>query len=285
MSRSNALQVTPLTPAIGAVLTGVDLAGPVSDDTVADIRAALLTHQVVFFREQSVTPVQQRDFAARFGPLHIHPLYEPDDVAPEIMVIDNHPGNPTDNNHWHTDVTFIETPPLGCLLYAESLPASGGDTLWSSMTAAYRALSPSMQAFLSGLQAVHSFAFAFSGSHAADAAGQTRYQKGAAENPPVLHPVVRTHPETGERGLFVNSGFTQRIKGLRSAESRAILDMLYAHVAQPEFTVRWRWAEGDLAFWDNRVTQHRAVDDYLPARRLMRRATVLGDRPVFASVN
>ena len=285
MSRSNALQVTPLTPAIGAVLSGVDLAGPVSDDTVADIRAALLRHQVVFFREQSITPLQHRDFAARFGPLHVHPLYDRANEAPEIMVIDNHPGNPTDNDAWHTDVTFIETPPLGCLLYADQLPSQGGDTLWSSMSAAYRALSKPMQTFLEGLQAVHSFAHAFGGTHAADAAGQERFAKAVRDNPPVLHPVIRTHPETGEKGVFVNSGFTQRIKGLRGPESRAILDMLFRHIAEPEFTVRWKWAEGDLAFWDNRITQHRAVDDYLPERRIMRRATVLGDRPVFAAVN
>lgn len=281
MTRSNALTIEPLTPAIGAVLHGIDLAGPVSDDTIGDIRQALLKHQVIFFRDQALSPGAQRDFAARFGELHVHPLYARDGAHPEIMVIDNHPGNPTDNDTWHTDVTFLETPALGCLLYADQLPNQGGDTLWSSMTAAYRALSKPMQAFLSELQAVHSFAHAFGGSHAADEAGRARFEEAVRKHPPVLHPVIRTHPETGEPGLFVNQGFTQRIKGLRNEESRAILDFLFRHVQKPEFTVRWRWTPGSLAFWDNRCTQHCAVDDYLPERRVMRRATVLGDRPYF----
>jgi taurine dioxygenase len=281
MTRSNVLQITPLTPAIGAVIGGVDLAGPVSDDTVGDIRQALLKHQVIFFEDQDLSPSAQRDFAARFGELHVHPLYARDEGLPEIMVIDNHPGNPTDNDTWHTDVTFLETPAMGCLLYAQQLPSQGGDTLWASMTAAYRALSTPMQRFLEGLQAVHSFAHAFSGSHAADEAGRARFEEAVRKHPPVLHPVIRTHPETGEPGLFVNQGFTQRIKGLRYEESRALLDFLFRHVQRPEFTVRWRWTPGSLAFWDNRCTQHCAVDDYLPERRVMRRATVLGERPFY----
>lgn len=281
MTRSNVLRITPLTPAIGALLSGVDLAGPVSDDLIGDIRGALLKHQVIFFEGQALTPTAQRDFAARFGELHVHPLYPSDHAHPEIMVIDNHAGNPTDNDHWHTDVTFIETPPLGGLLYAEHLPASGGDTLWSSMTAAYRALSRPMQRFLEGLEAVHDFAHAFTGTYAADEAGRERFEQAKRDHPPVTHPVIRTHPETGEPGLFVNSVFTQRIKGLRREESRALMDFLDRHVQQAEFTVRFRWTPGALAFWDNRCTQHIAVNDYLPERRVMRRATVLGDRPVF----
>ncbi len=274
------LRIRPLTPTIGAVIEGVDLSQPVSDDLLAAVRAAWLKHEVVFFEDQRLTPVQHRDFAARFGALHTHPLYPGVPEAPEVFVLDNHASNPTDNDAWHTDVTFIETPPMASLLYARLLPEVGGDTVWSSMKAAYQALSPVFRDFLSGLDAVHDFARGFpTRGLVANAAGEDRHAKALADHPPVVHPVVRTHPETGEDGLFVNYGFTDRIKGLRRKESDAILSMLFDHIQKPEFHVRWCWSPGALAFWDNRVTQHYAVNDYLPARRVMNRATVLGDRP------
>ena len=282
MTRSNVLDIEPLSPAIGAVLRGVNLAEPASDDLIGDIRAALLRHQVIFFEGQDFTPTQQRDFAARFGDLHVHPLYDRDEGHPEIMIIDNHVDNPTDNNFWHTDVTFIDTPPMGSILAARQLPPLGGDTMWASMTAAYNALSKPMQKFLQGLEAVHDFSFAFTAEGLAGSqAGREKYEKAVAANPPVTHPVIRTHPETGEPGIFVNSVFTRRIKGLRREESKALMAFLNNHIQQPEFVVRWRWRPGDVAFWDNRNTQHRAVDDSLPHRRIMTRATVLGDKPVF----
>lgn len=282
MTRSNVLEIEPLSPAIGAVLRGVNLAEQASDDLIGDIRAALLKHQVIFFEGQDFTPTQQRDFAARFGDLHVHPLYDRDEGHPEIMVIDNHVDNPTDNNFWHTDVTFIDTPPMGSILAARQLPPVGGDTMWASMTAAYNALSKPMQKFLQDLEAVHDFSFAFTADGLAGSqAGREKYEKAVAANPPVTHPVIRTHPETGEPGIFVNSVFTRRIKGLRREESRALMAFLNQHIQQPEFVVRWRWRPGDVAFWDNRNTQHRAVDDFLPHRRIMTRATVLGDKPVF----
>ncbi|RYF93067.1 MAG: taurine dioxygenase [Caulobacteraceae bacterium] len=282
MTRSNLLEIEPLSPAIGAVLRGVNLAEEASDDLIGDIRAALLRHQVIFFEGQDFSPTQQRDFAARFGDLHIHPLYDRDEGHPEIMVIDNHVDNPTDNNFWHTDVTFIDTPPMGSILAARQLPPVGGDTMWASMTAAYKALSTPMQKFLQGLEAVHDFSFAFTADGIAGSqAGREKYEKAVAANPPVTHPVIRSHPETGEPGIFVNSVFTRRIKGLRREESRALMAFLNNHIQQPEFVVRWRWRPGDVAFWDNRNTQHRAVDDFLPHRRIMTRATVLGDKPVF----
>ncbi len=282
MTRSNTLEIEPLSPAIGAVLRGVNLAEPASDDLIGDIRAALLRHQVIFFEGQDFTPTQQRDFAARFGDLHVHPLYDRDEGHPEIMIIDNHVDNPTDNNFWHTDVTFIDTPPMGSILAARQLPPVGGDTMWASMTAAYNALSKPMQKFLQGLEAVHDFSFAFTAEGLAGSqAGREKYEKAVAANPPVTHPVIRTHPETGEPGIFVNSVFTRRIKGLRREESKALMAFLNNHIQQPEFVVRWRWRPGDVAFWDNRNTQHRAVDDFLPHRRIMTRATVLGDKPAF----
>ena len=273
-----------LTPTIGAVVEGVDLAGSLDDEIIAQIRTALLKHRVIFFVDQHITPLQQRDFAARFGALHTHPLYPRVAEAPELFVLDNHAGNPTDNDAWHTDVTFIETPPLGAILYAKQLPAEGGDTLWSNMRAAYEALSPSLRDFLSQLDAVHDFARGFPAKRTvAHAAGEDKYARAVEEHPPVVHPVIRTHPETGEDSLFVNYGFTERIKGLRRAESDAILAMLFAHIQKPEFQVRWRWKENAIAFWDNRITQHYAVNDYLPNRRVMHRATILGDRPFHRS--
>lgn len=276
--------IRQLTPTIGAVIEGVDLSQPQSDDLIGSLRQALLDHLVIFFEDQHLTPVQHRDFAARFGELHTHPLYPGVPEAPELFILDNHKGNPTDNDAWHTDVTFIETPPMASILYARLLPQTGGDTCWSSMKAAYEALSPAMQQFLSGLDAVHDFARGFpTRGIVANAAGAAKHAEEVARHPPVLHPVVRTHPETGADGLFVNYGFTERIKGLRRKESDAILGMLFDHIQKPEFQVRWRWGDNAIAFWDNRVTQHYAVNDYLPNRRVMNRATVLGDRPYHRS--
>jgi taurine dioxygenase len=277
-------QIKPLTPAIGAVVEGVDLAQPLSDDLLGAVRQALLDHKVIFFEDQHITPVQHRDFAARFGDLHTHPLYPGVPEAPELFILDNHAGNPTDNDAWHTDITFIETPPMGSILYAKLLPPNGGDTCFANMRAAYEALSPPLRAFLSGLDAVHDFARGFPArGRVAGAAGAEKHAAALEEHPPVLHPVVRTHPETGEDGLFVNYGFTERIKGLRRKESDAILGMLFEHIQKPEFQVRWHWTPNAVAFWDNRVTQHYAVNDYLPDQRIMNRATVLGDRPYHRS--
>ena len=276
--------MTPLTPTIGAVIDGVDLSQRLDDSDISKIRAALLGHKVIFFEDQHLTPQQHRDFAARFGGLHTHPLYPGVAEAPQLFVLDNHAGNPTDNDAWHTDVTFIETPPLGALLYAKSLPENGGDTVWANMQAAYEALSKSMRDFLVQLDAVHDFARGFPAKlTVAKAAGEDKYAKAVEENPPVVHPVIRTHPETGADSLFVNYGFTSRIKGLKRAESEAILNMLFVHIQKPEFHVRWRWKPNAIAFWDNRITQHYAVNDYLPNRRVMHRATVLGDRPFHRS--
>jgi len=280
----SSILVTPLTPTIGAVIGGIDLSKRPDDSQIAQIRAALLAHKVIFFEDQHLTPTQHRDFAARFGGLHTHPLYPGVAEAPELFVLDNHAGNPTDNDAWHTDVTFIETPPLGALLYAKTLPEHGGDTVWANMQAAYEALSKPMRDFLVQLDAVHDFARGFPAKlTVAKAAGEDKYARAVQENPPVVHPVIRTHPETAADSLFVNYGFTARIKGLKRAESDALLNMLFVHIQKPEFHVRWRWKPNAIAFWDNRITQHYAVNDYLPHRRVMHRATVLGDKPFHRS--
>ena len=273
-----------LTPTIGAVIEGADLSKRLDDEEIAQIRAALLAHKVIFFENQHITAVQQRDFAARFGELHTHPLYPGVPEAPEMFILDNHSGNPTDNDAWHTDVTFIETPPLGAVLYAKLLPSQGGDTCFASMQAAYEGLSKPLQRFLSELDAVHDFARGFPvRGQVAKEAGAAKHARAVEDHPPVIHPVVRTHPETGADGLFVNYGFTDRIKGLRREESDALLKMLFVHIQKPEFQVRWKWTPNSIAFWDNRITQHYAVNDYLPERRIMNRATILGDRPFHRS--
>jgi taurine dioxygenase len=269
-----------LTPTIGAVVKGLDLSQPLAEEQIAEVRAALLKHKVIFFEDQHITPVQHRDFAARFGELHTHPLYPGVPEAPEMFILDNHASNPTDNDAWHTDVTFIQTPPLGAILYAKLLPPEGGDTCWANMQAAYEGLSKPLQRFLSELDAVHDFARGFPArGTVAKEAGADKHAKALEEHPPVIHPVVRTHPETGADGLFVNYGFTDRIKGLRREESTALLQMLFVHIQKPEYQVRWKWQPNSIAFWDNRITQHYAVNDYLPHRRIMNRATILGDRP------
>jgi taurine dioxygenase len=274
------LSVTSLTPSIGAVVEGLDLSEGLSDAHLAAINAALLTHQVLIFRDQRLTALQHRDFAARFGELHIHPIYPKHPDAPEIIVLDTDLVDLTDNAIWHTDVTFSKTPPMGGILVARVLPPTGGDTLWASSTAAFDALSPAMQNFLLPLTATHDIAQSFPETRfALGEEARQRLEAAKRNNPPVTHPVVRTHPVTGRRGLFVQDGFTTHINELSPTESKALLGFLNHHSVKPEFTMRWRWRVGDVAFWDNRATQHYATDDYRPARRVMNRATIVGDVP------
>lgn len=274
------IQVQALGPSIGALVHGVDLTRPLDDDQRDTILAALLQHHVLFFENQPVTPPQHRDLAARFGTLHIHPLYPQHPDAREIIVLDTDDSNPPDNDNWHTDVTFIQTPPMGALLSARQLPPRGGDTLWASGIAAYEALSEPFRRLLDTLHAEHDFAQSFPPErYARTPEERVQWEAACAKNPPVVHPAVRTHPVSGRRGVFINEGFTRRIVELEKKESDAILNFLKVHIAKPEFTVRWRWKQYDLAFWDNRLTQHYATVDYLPHRRVMHRATVVGDRP------
>ncbi|WP_313955589.1 taurine dioxygenase [Paraburkholderia sp. BCC1886] len=274
------LTVTRLAPALGALVQGIDLSQPVSADALEELRAALVRYQVLFFRQQSITPRQHRDFAARFGELHTHPIYPQHPEASEILVLDTESVDLKDNAIWHTDVTFSATPPLGAVLVARQLPQSGGDTLWASSFAAYDALSDRLKVLLEGLTATHDFTKSFPLKRFGLTAADTqRWNETRLKNPPLSHPVLRTHPESGRKGLFVNEGFTTEINELPEQEGKALLDFLFAHQARPDFGVRWRWASGDIAFWDNRSTSHYAVDDYRPARRIMHRATILGDRP------
>jgi len=274
------LTIEPLSPALGAVVSGARLADPLDDAAQRQIEQALLAHQVLFFRDQPLTPTQQASFAARFGDLHIHPIYPSSPEQREVIVLDTAVTDVRDNAIWHTDVTFLETPALGAVLAAKQLPPYGGDTLWASGIAAFEALSKPLQQLLDGLTATHDISKSFPQERfGASDADLARLEEARRKNPPRSHPVIRTHPVTGRKALFVSDGFTTRINELEPAESRVILDLLFAHFARPEFTVRWRWKENDVAFWDNRVTQHYAVDDYRPQRRVMHRATILGDKP------
>ncbi|MGA8327150.1 MAG: taurine dioxygenase [Candidatus Cybelea sp.] len=277
---STRLQFTRLTPAIGAIAGGIDLAQPLADEEVATIREALDDWLVLFFPDQRLTPVHQRDFAARFGPLYRHPFYPGHADAPEIMILAHDATHRANSDRWHNDVTYLETPPQAAVLYAEEIPELGGDTLWANMYAAYEALSEPVKQLVVGLRAVHSFAKNFTPERFRALGMEDRRDSLYAEHPPVSHPVVRTNPASGCKALFVNQDFTSHIEGVSPRESEALLRMLFEHMAQPEFAVRWRWQAGAVAFWDNRWAQHCALADYFPARRRMRRATILGDRPV-----
>lgn len=282
MTSPSSLTIQPLGPAIGALVSGLHLADGVDDSVRDALQAALLKHHVLFFENQPINPLQQRALAARFGELHIHPVYSTAPGVPEIIVLDTSNDNPPDNDNWHTDVTFLAAPAMGAILSAQMLPAAGGDTLWASGIAAWEALSAPWQRMLAGMQAEHDFLKSFPAHRfARTPAERVQWEKARANHPPLLHPVVRTHPVSGRQGLFVNEGFTTRIVELSASESDAALRQLFAHHAKPEFTVRWRWKLGDVAFWDNRLTQHYATADYLPARRVMHRATIMGDAPFY----
>jgi taurine dioxygenase len=279
-SNTGLLRTKALTPAIGATVEGVDLSAPLSDDAVTQIRTALDDHLVLFFEGQSLTPVQQRDFAARFGPLYLHPFYPGHETATEVMVLEHDATHRANSDRWHNDVTYLERPPQAAVLYAQEIPEIGGDTLWANMYLAYEMLSEPLRQLVSQLRAVHSFAKNFTPERFKALGIEDRRDRMYAEHPPVSHPVARTNPATGRKALFVNQDFTSQIEGISPSESEALLRMLFEHMVRPEFQVRWRWREGTVAFWDNRWTQHCALADYFPNRRVVRRVTILGERPV-----
>ena len=275
------VQVEKITPVLGGLVSGVDLGQPLSKDQHAEIEQALHEHQVLFFRDQKITEDQHRDFGALFGPLHIHPIYPRSDTAPEVMILDTALNDLRDNAVWHTDVSFEVTPPLGSILVARKLPPVGGDTLWSSATAAYEGLSEPLKQMLDGMKATHDIAKSFPAERfGADEASRERLDQIKRANRPFSHPVIRTHPATGKKAIYVNEAFTTRIEGLDAAASESLLALLYRQIGLPEYSLRWKWRVGDVAMWDNRITQHYAVDDYRPQHRIMHRVTIIGERPV-----
>ncbi|MEQ8860079.1 MAG: TauD/TfdA family dioxygenase [Pseudomonadales bacterium] len=271
------MDIVPLTPIIGAEIRGADL-NAVDDDTFAAIRRALVEHGVVFFRDQPrLDPDVQIAFARRFGELHAHPAAPHLDDHPEVFVIHAHAGSTVANgNGWHSDVSCDERPPLGTMLQLHVLPSSGGDTLFASMVAAFETLSPALQQFLCGLTARHESEHVYRGRYA-DRGVDDRDRS----YPSAVHPVVRTHPESGRQALYVNPSFTTRIVELGAEESRALLEFLYRHQQRPEFQVRFHWSKDAIALWDNRCTQHFALWDYWPEERKGHRVTICGERPVY----
>jgi len=271
------ISIERATASIGANVRGVDLSAPLSDANVRFLRRALVDHLVLFFRDQKKLSVDEHvRFGRYFGEIDMPLFRTKSSERPEVLVLDQVAPKGEGADSWHSDNTYMETPPMGSILQAVTLPSVGGDTCFSSMYAAYEALSPKMQAFLDGLTAVHSLE---------QMVERTKHVAGAslrdslAQWPPVEHPVVRVHPESGRKLLNVNANWTARIVGVSQAESDALLRFLFEHVKSPEFQVRLHWNVGDIAFWDNRAVQHYAVADYTE-RRVMQRITITGDRPV-----
>jgi len=272
------IEVTPIAGACGAEISGVDLAQPLGNEGFATVHQALLDHGVIFFRDQALTPAQQIAFSRRFGDLRISEQYESLEDYPEIIEIVKEPDSTgIVGNLWHSDESFLPQPALGSLLYMIECPEVGGDTMFANQYAAFEALSPGMRELLSGLNAVYSDA-----SLQQRNAGRALKVKPGSQDRDIyesVHPVVRTHPETGRKSLFVHKPYTIRFENMTEEESKPLLDFLYAHSARPEFTCRFRWRKGSLAFWDNRCLVHYALNDYAGVRRYAHRVTVVGDEP------
>ena len=266
--------VRPATPVIGAEIQGVDL-DDLRDSDFRVIRDALMSHCVVFFRDQDISIESQKALGARFGELVVHPNDPGLEGHPEVMLIhaDENSVRAT-GEAWHSDVSCDPMPPMGSILRMDTTPDSGGDTLFASMYAAYEALSDRMQGLLDGLRAVHD-----GGPYYREVNRLIGRDDGGRVYPSAEHPVIRTHPVTGRKALFVNEMFTQHIVDLPPAESRVILDFLFGHVARPDFQCRFRWRKNSMAIWDNRCTQHHAIWDYWPNTRTAYRVTVRGEAP------
>jgi taurine dioxygenase len=273
------LEVRPLSDAIGAEIFGVDLAEAQGDDTIREIRAALLEHIVIFFRDQELSPQQLLALAERFGEPAEYPLIRGLPECPLVLPVIKEPHERTNfGGIWHSDTAYLERPALGTLLYALETPPAGGDTMFANMYLAYETLSDGMRRLLEGLRAVN-----VAGKPVTlKTREEMRSKRGTAADPEAIsavHPVVRTHPETGRKALYVNFAHTLRFEDMTEEESEPLLSYLFAHAIKPEFTCRFRWRPGSLAFWDNRASQHYPLNDYHGHRRVMHRVTLIGDRP------
>lgn len=267
-------RVTPIGTAIGAQVEGVDLRRDISRDLKEDLNRALLDWKVLFFRDQPISPEQQREVARQWGELELHPFLAAGDL-PEVVRFAKDATTRGTENIWHSDVTWRQLPSLGSILRAVTVPPRGGDTMWADMALAYDGLPDDIRSRVDGLTAVHDFSETFGRGMAPDELAKMR-----AEYPPAEHPVIRVHPETGRRTIYVNEIFTSRIVGLEHEESDMLLRLLCAQARVPEYQCRFRWEPTSIAFWDNRSTQHYAISDYWPEERVMERVTIAGDRPV-----
>ena len=270
--------VKPIAAALGVELHGVDLCTELQPEVYAEIRRLLIKHQVIFFRDQDISPQQHKALAESFGPVQTHPAYETVEGFPEITILESTAEKPIKIVVWHSDMTFRQHPPLGSVLRSKICPPKGGDTMWASMSAAYDGLSKGMQKFLSNLNAEHDFSYGFKES-LAEPGGKERLAEAVKDNPPVQHPVIRVHPESKQKVIFVNALFTTKIIGLPPKESSAILDFLFDHSITAEYTCRFNWEPNSIAIWDNRSTQHKPINDYFPAHRLLERVAIDGDKP------
>jgi taurine dioxygenase len=268
------IEVRKSTPHIGAEIYGIDLSTPLGDEQFGEVHAALMEHLVIFFRNQELSPERHKELGSRFGKLHVHPA-APSVLAehPEVFVIKADEASKfVAGEDWHSDVSCDAEPPMGSILYLTTVPPDGGgDTLFANMYLAFDRLSQPIKTLIDGMTAIHDGEKLYRGRYGNDDTGKVY--------PRAEHPVVRTHPVTGRKALFVNRFFTTRIVGLSRNESDAILDMLFRHIETPEFAMRFRWQPGSVAFWDNRCAQHHALWDYYPHRRYGHRVTICGDRP------
>ena len=275
----NAIEVRPISGSIGAEIHGVDLSDEVGEPTIADIRKAWLDHCVIFFREQDLPPARFLTFAKRFGEVIEYPFIKGLEEFPEIIPVIKLEHEKTNfGGIWHTDTAYLETPPMGTMLVAREVPPHGGDTMFANAYLAYDTLSDGMKTLLDGLVAINTSAKA-DASRTREDRIKASVRPDAKQEYTGEHPVVRTHPETGRKALYVNVGHTLRFRDMTVEESQPILEFLFQHQIRPEFTCRFNWRPGSLAFWDNRCALHFPVNDYHGYRRVMHRITLKGDRP------
>jgi taurine dioxygenase len=280
--RNSRVDVRPIAGALGAEILGVNIADDLDAPTIAEIRDALNQYCVVFFRDQELDGERHKAFARRFGDIFIHPNYQGVGDDDEVVMVRREPGDPhIVGEEWHADTTMVAAPPMGAILYAIEVPPYGGDTCFANQYLAYETLSDGMKRMLAGLRAVHTDRKVAGPKAGRNAYRSTKVREDDAWRETVsTHPVVRTHPETGKRLLFVNHSYTIGFEGMTEAESQPLLDYLLEHGHRPEFTCRFRWEAGSVAFWDNRSVKHLAVNDAGPYRRLMRRVQIAGDAVV-----
>jgi len=278
---TNKIRIKPYTGALGAEILGIDLSKTLSKKHFNLIKNTLNEYHVIFFRKQDISPVQLVTFGKNFGKLEIHPLIPTLKDFPEIIELksaDDGPGPYSRNSRiWHSDMTYTKIPPMGAILKAITIPESGGNTMFLNACLAYEQLSKKMKNFLSKLQAVHSIVMTSTKEEILSEQGLSRFAKMQKALPPVEHPVIKIHPETGKKCIYVNEAFTSHITGLNHNESDSLLDFLYKHLHNPDFQCRFIWEKNSIAFWDNQVTQHFAVGDY-NTKRIMHRLTIEGTK-------
>jgi taurine dioxygenase len=282
-SRGNYKHITvqPISGALGAEMGNVDVSQDLSAEVIAEIRRALVDHLVIFFRDQNLTTEQQKTFTRRFGEIFVHPNFNTGEGDPEIVEVLRRPGDTRIvGEEWHTDTTMMPEPPMGAILYAIEVPPFGGDTMFANQYLAYEALSDGMKALLGGMRAVHSDRKVAGPSRGLNARRSVQVREDAEwRETQTAHPIVRTHPESGRKCLFVNHSYTNRFEDMTQAESTLMLEWLLNHGHRPEFTCRFSWRPGSIAFWDNRCVKHIAINDAGPHARHMRRVQVAGEAP------